>query len=917
MRSGLPRAQRWLAGLALGLWAFACAAAPQSVLRYGMLAEFPPFQIWPEGSDPGGADLEMLRRLAPALGARVEPVRYTDFVALERDLRAGRLDLASSMARNAAREQALAFSAPYALIEQAVVTRASEPTGSLVADLNGRRLATVPGYAAEANARELFPLAQRVPVASIADGLRAVQQGRADVMVEAQPVLIGSIERERLAGLRLVRTLALPSGALHFAAPKAGAARLDSLSAALAGMGAETREFIIARWSAEPHFARRAEPLRLDDTERALLAAQRPLNVAVVDGRLPFALVDADGRPQGLSVDVLRAMLGRLGLAPGTWRASAADDVLAALQRGEIDLALGLSAVATPGDAVHVIGPYIEHPMVLLGRPGGSAWGLDQLVGRRLALLPAHFARPLIAARYPGIELVACDPLPNCVERVARGGADAALADVVTAAVLLAESPRSDVQITGAVAGLRQEHGIAVSPRHVALLPLLQRALDATVADDLPELKRRWLTRPTPARIVRELLLRYLPWAAAVLALLMAAWWWHSRGLRREMQRTLGAQRQAERARGASERFTTFLAHEVRNSLHSVIAGAELLRSGRDASASVAGSLGDSARSTLNLLNNLLDRNRLDAGRLSLHLEPAQLGPLLRGVCAEMLPAARARQLALRCESSAPDPLLRVDALRVEQIVRNLVANAIKYSERGEIVIEARCTPQAGDEASRCVIELRVRDQGPGIAEADQARLFERYYTAGGRTAARSGTGLGLSLCRDLAALMGGALHLESTPGRGTTALLRWTADVETEATGPAPLGEDAPRRLLLVEDADVYAMLIERALAEQGYTVQVAGSLAEAQAALAAPGPPFDVVLTDLNLGDGDAQGVIAAVRAGTSAGLPAVVVMSADVDPERVATLREAGAEALLQKTGDVTLLVRQLLAHVNTLP
>eukprot|EP01136_Pigoraptor_vietnamica_P033363 Opistho-1_new@96151 len=105
MRSGLPRAQRWLAGLALGLWAFACGAAPPSVLRYGMLADFPPFQIWPEGSEPGGADLEILRRLAPALGARVEPVRYTDFVALERDLRAGRLDLASSMARNAAREQ--------------------------------------------------------------------------------------------------------------------------------------------------------------------------------------------------------------------------------------------------------------------------------------------------------------------------------------------------------------------------------------------------------------------------------------------------------------------------------------------------------------------------------------------------------------------------------------------------------------------------------------------------------------------------------------------------------------------------------------------------------------------------------------------------------------------------------------------
>ncbi len=192
------------------------------------------------------------------------------------------------------------------------------------------------------------------------------------------------------------------------------------------------------------------------------------------------------------------------------------------------------------------------------------------------------------------------------------------------------------------------------------------------------------------------------------------------------------------------------------------------------------------------------------------------------------------------------------------------------------------------------MIELRVRDQGPGIAEADQARLFERYYTAGGQTAARSGTGLGLSLCRDLAALMGGALHIESTSGHGTTALLRWTADIETEATGPAPLAEDAPRRLLLVEDADVYAMLLERALEAQGYAVRVAGSLAEAQAALAAPGLPFEVVLTDLNLGDGDAHGVIAAVRArAIDAG--ARFLVSPAIVREVMDVARERGAAAL----------------------
>lgn len=881
-------------------------AAEPGELRYGVLADFAPFQFWPEGSDPGGADLEMLRRIAPALGKRIRPQRYTDYAELERDLREGRLDLASSVARTPAREAAFAFTAPYALIEQAVVTRSGEASGSLAADLAGRRLAVVSGYASESTARELFPLAQQVAVRNIEDGLRAVLDGRADVLIEAQPVIVDAIERQRLPGLRIARSLALPGGALHFAAPKSQADLLDSLSAALAGMDDTTRELIVRRWSARPQFARRAEALRLSEAERNQLAALPPLNVALVDARLPFAAFDADGRPQGLSVDVLRSMLGRLGVRIGEFRPATASEALGMMQRGEADLALGLQQATALSDALQFVGPYIDHPLVLLGRPEGSAWGLDQLSGRKLALPAVHFARPLIGARYPGIELVACDPLPACVELVGRGRAEAMLVDVVSAALLLAETPRSDVQITGAVGGLRQEHSIAVSMRRAALLPLMQRSLDLTVADDLLEAKRRWLARPSPTRIAEQLLWRSLPWIAAALALLFAAWWWHSSALRREVRRTRAAQARAEQARAASERFVTFLAHEVRNSLHSVIAGAELLRSARQVPPTVAGSLGASARSTLGLLNNLLDRDRLEAGRLSLHLEPARLEPLLKSVAVEMLPAALAKQLALQHGAPAHDPLLRIDALRVQQILRNLVANAIKYSDQGQIAIEARCEPLPGEPA-RCAIELRVRDQGPGIAQEDLGRLFEPYFMVGG-SSTHGSSGLGLALCRDLARLMGGELTIESERGRGSTAVLAWQAEVEDEAPGSRI--DAAPRRFLLVEDAEVYAMMLERALSAQGLPVTVAGSLARASELLARQ--HFDVVLTDLNLGDGDAHAVIAAAGATPGAAAPIIVVMSAELEELQVRALREAGVQAVLKKTGDVALFVRQLLQH-----
>ena len=270
-----------------------------------------------------------------------------------------------------------------------------------------------------------------------------------------------------------------------------------------------------------------------------------------------------------------------------------------------------------------------------------------------------------------------------------------------------------------------------------------------------------------------------------------------------------------------------------------------------------------------------------------------------------MLPAALAKQLALQPVALGGDPLLRIDTLRVQQVVRNLVANAIKYSRDGEIAIEARCAPIDG-EASRCMVELRVRDQGPGISLEHQAHLFERYYVVGGADSAQGSTGLGLPLCRDIARLMGGDLAIESAPGQGTTALLRWPA--EALETAPASAAPALPRRFLLVEDAEVYAMLLERALSMQGLPVALAGSVERARELLAQQA--FDVVLTDLHLGDGDAFAVIAAALALPPGSQPSIIVMSAEVGELQARALREAGVQAVLKKSGDVALFVRQLL-------
>lgn len=893
---------RWVAcllgfmlGMTLGMTLSLAAAAEGPVWRYGLLAGYPPFQVWPEGGWPGGADLDLLRKAARAAGGRIEPVRYTDFAQLLADLQAGRLDVASAMSRTPEREQLLAFSAPYARIEQVMVVRAADGDVPLSADLAGRRVAVVASYASAAQVARLFPLATRVPVPDLETGLRSLGEGRADLFIESAPAIAETLDRLQLPDLRIARPVVLGSDDLHLAAAVAGAPKLALLAEAVAALDPAERQAAVDRWSAAAPVARAAR-LVLSADEQARLSALPPLRVAVVAEQAPFSMAGADGRAQGLAVETLGAALRHLGLPAPDWQLTTADAALAALRSGDADLALGLPEAASRTSGVGFVGPFIEHPLVLVARRSSGLWSLEQMGGRRLAMPSLQVPQTLLLSRFPRVTSVACATVTDCLRQVAAGNADAMTADIVSLALVMGGSDFGELQIVGTAGDLRHERGVAVSPGQRTLVPLLQRALDVTAVADLPTLKRRWLERPAPQQLARRLLRNAAPWVLGALALLMLAWWWHSAGLRAEVARTRAARAEAERAAAAASRFIAFLAHEVRNSLHSVIAATELLRGERGVAPSVTEPLGQSARSTLALLNGLLDRERLAAGALTLDPGPARLGAVVGAVVQEMGPAAQLAGVELRLPADA-DVWLRVDALRVQQVLRNLLSNAIKYAGPG--VVRVDWAFEAPD-----TVRLSVVDQGPGLAAAQRETLFQPFRSAGpGRP---DSAGLGLALGRDLARTLGGDLVLETPPEGGVAAHFSFRAQ-RLPAHGPdAPAAADArPRRVLLVEDAEVYALLLQRALEARGWQVAWVAQVAAARARLVAE--PFDLLLTDLHLPDGSAADVLdAAVRPGLRR-----VVMSADVDAE----LRQMpGADQVVTKIADVQLFVDRLLEPVT---
>ena len=231
--------------------------------------------------------------------------------------------------------------------------------------------------------------------------------------------------------------------------------------------------------------------------------------------------------------------------------------------------------------------------------------------------------------------------------------------------------------------------------------------------------------------------------------------------------------------------FLANVSHELRTPLNSIIGFADLLADSEDERVGRYGrNIVSSAKTLLNMINDLLDIAKIEAGKAHLHLDKVSVIDTCQNLAAIMQPLAEKKQLLLNVQLDESLPIVTTDAPKLQQILYNLLSNALKFTPAGGAVTltAGQVTLQKDGEATQEVF-VSVADTGPGIAEADQQRIFEKFYQAD-RTLTResSGTGLGLSIARELTGLLGGRLTLQSTAGHGATFTLHLPVEAQTAA---------------------------------------------------------------------------------------------------------------------------------------
>ena len=372
-----------------------------------------------------------------------------------------------------------------------------------------------------------------------------------------------------------------------------------------------------------------------------------------------------------------------------------------------------------------------------------------------------------------------------------------------------------------------------------------------------------------------------------------------------QLEKALEDARQANRAKTV---FLNTMSHDIRTPMNAILGFAELADAKAEGQVKTyLDKIRTAGNHLLSLINDVLDMSRIESGTVKLRQEPVDLQKLQEDLGAIVQGSIPDGKLSYETQIRLTDPVVQTDSLRLRQILLNLLGNAVKFTPEGGTV---RLTmAQQGEN-----LEIQVADTGIGMSEEFQKHLFEAFSREENAVHGIQGTGLGMSITKNLVDLMGGTIGVSSHPGQGTTFTLRFRFPVcEAPVSEEKPKAVDfAGKRLLLAEDNDLNAELAQEILSSLGFRVDVVPDGAKAVEAVQGPmGDRYDGILMDLQMPHMNGFQATQAIRGLADpkrASIP-IVAMTADAFEETRQKAMDAGMNGHITKPIEVPKLIETL--------
>jgi signal transduction histidine kinase/DNA-binding NarL/FixJ family response regulator/ABC-type nitrate/sulfonate/bicarbonate transport system substrate-binding protein len=637
--------------------------------------------------------------------------------------------------------------------------------------------------------------------------------------------------------------------------------------------------------------------------------------VPIQVGDYPPFHFTADDTPQGISIDYMRVMCITHDLECDFVEGLTTDEAIYSMQNpGGIAIQPGWQRNAEREQIANFTGSYVASPFVIFQRQHSErTLYMEDLAGKRVVVEKNYAIHKLLKTNFPQLQLLETDFTTDAIKQLAAGQADAYVSNLMSGHYLSLDLGLPNIIVAAPAPFKPNSLEIAVRKDWPELASIIDKTIITMTQGEHKNIHNRWLSvdyqQKTDYSLVWKTALGFL-----IILTVVLAWVQSIRRQTAALSESEARLRKARDAANAANRAkSTFLAnmsHELRTPLNAILGFSEML--GRDVEITGAKKeklaiINNSGEHLLEMINDVLDLSKIEAGRVELEQQAFELPQMLQDIGQGF--EARAENAGLHFKLELDPSLARYitsDVSKLRQILFNLLGNAVKFTTEGGFSLSVQTKPMQSD-YSMVTLQLEVEDSGPGIAAEQLKRIFEPFIQAKRAKTNIKGTGLGLSICESFVKLLGGQISAESEIGKGS--LFRITLPVAlaeaAEVDGietmrpPDVLGLELGQpvwRILVVEDSAESRLLLSSILQHAGFDVKEAENGEEAVALFQQWQPHF--IWMDMRMPVMDGYEATAKIRELPGGDAVKIVAITASAFKEQRKHILEAGCDDVVHK-------------------
>lgn len=749
-----------------------------SPIRIANENDWPPFDFVDHGA-PQGLIIDYMRMLESRIpNAKFEFVNGYSWNELLQMAYDGSLDVLPIAAVTPEREEHLIFTEHHTKIQNSITMLEGNNQIRSLKDLFGKKLALIKGYYQETLVLKHYPQIHVVSVTDTKEALEAVQSGRADALLDTLGVVNYIINKHFMTGFKHVTTIEDEALAYFNSAAACHKDTPQLRSILQKAIYSIPESEIIAlnrKWlgSVPTHtLIATADKIDLSEAEKRFIENNPVIPMGYDYDWAPFDFRDQQGLHSGIASSYVELIEERTGLKFEYPETKDWNEVINKAKAGQIHILPAALKTPQRSQYLNFSTPYFSTPIAIITQDNVSyVSSLNALKGKKV-VVRGYAIHDLVLTHHPELHIEPTSTATEALKMVSSGEAFAYLGNLVVVSHIIKREGLSNLKVSGGTP-YKYDLSFAVQKEMPELFSIIQKALDAVTEDQHTAIQDKWVTITYDHRFNYALLWKIL---SGIAVLLGAVLFWNRR-MAREISNRKRVERELKRANDAKSEFLANISHEIRTPMNTVLGFTEILQSIEmdEQKVHYIDAIQTSGQTLLNLINDILDLSKIEAGKLELQYDAVSINIFLDEIRTIFNQKVVDKGLSFLVEATPEVPeVLLLDITRLRQILINLISNAIKFTEEGYIRVKLGGKSSTPELQGRFDLWIEVEDTGCGVPRDQQKIIFEAFEQVKGQKTARfGGTGLGLAITQRLVNMMEGSISIISDVGQGTTFRLK------------------------------------------------------------------------------------------------------------------------------------------------